>query len=358
MTDLTKLLAAIQPDAPGGADLRRDSTTTLFARLRELRRRDDPATVAQGVEPKEADFQAVAEVCSEALATSTKDLELAAYLTEAWAATRGLAGLADGLALVKALLEGFWPHLQPGLERENGTVEIVAPVRAKWLGWLAGAHEFLTTVRSVELTDDGRSLLDYEAAQRMQEKQRVDLPTYEKMLAEGYVTPEQWAKSVAASGARLTGEIAAAQRCLDELGGLEQASRTCLADDSPSFADLRELLERIVGIGRGLESGGGGGDPAAVGNQGGGGPGSTSPAAGGGAPGEIRTRDDAMATLRKVAVFLRRTEPHSPVSFLVERCVRWLNMSFEEVAADLVESDSTMGTIRKTLGLPTPDEES
>ena len=220
MTDLTKLLAAIQPDAPGGADLRRDSTTTLFARLRELRRRDDPATVAQGVEPKEADFQAVAEVCSEALATSTKDLELAAYLTEAWAATRGLAGLADGLALVKALLEGFWPHLQPGLERENGTVEIVAPVRAKWLGWLAGAHEFLTTVRSVELTDDGRSLLDYEAAQRMQEKQRVDLPTYEKMLAEGYVTPEQWAKSVAASGARLTGEIAAAQRCLDELGGL------------------------------------------------------------------------------------------------------------------------------------------
>ena len=51
-----------------------------------------------------------------------------------------------------------------------------------------------------------------------------------------------------------------------------------------------------------------------------------------GAPaGPIASRDEAYRRLREVAEFLRKTEPHSPVPPLLDRAVRWGNMSFEKL---------------------------
>ena len=53
------------------------------------------------------------KLAGEALATRSKDLQLAAWLTEAQLGREGFAGLREGLELTRALIERFWDHLHP-----------------------------------------------------------------------------------------------------------------------------------------------------------------------------------------------------------------------------------------------------
>lgn len=349
MIDVSALLQPIRPDEPSGTDLRTSTRDDVFIAVRELRRRDDPALVPEGVPAKEPDFRGVVERCRKALTSDTKDLELAAYLAEAWTAADGFDGLAAGIELMAALIETFWPSVWPGVERNGAQVDIIAPIRAKWVGWLGNSREFLDTVRSVDLIRGGVSgpltLLDYEDALRMADAQRTNLVQFEEMRKAGRTTPEQWAAALAATPAADIDRIAASvSRCVAAVDRLEALANERLgSDEAPTFRGLRELFDKLGSIRADAEPGPAS-DPAAGATAG-------APQQGAAGSGQLRTRQDAVSALQQVARFLRTAEPHSPVSFLVERCVRWLNMSFEEVMQDLVESRDTMTLVRKTLGI-------
>jgi type VI secretion system protein VasJ len=89
------------------------------------------------------------------------------------------------------------------------------------------------------------------------------------------------------------------------------------------------------------------GQPAAA-TQGGGAP---VAASGGGGSGPITNRKVAFERLKEVADFLRRTEPHSPVSYLVNRAVKWGDMPLETVLSELVKNKDVRLQILETLGL-------
>lgn len=355
MIDVSPLLQPIAPDRPAGSDLRQDGRDDVFTSVRELRRQDDPALIPEGVPAKEADFRKALELCERALRERTKDLELAAYLAEAWTRLHGLDGLAAGLQLMDGLIERYWPQLTPGLDQDGGRIEILPEIRAKWIGWLGSSRDFLDAVRAVQLTDGQAelTLLDYENAQRMADAQRTNVVLYDELARSGRTTPEQWERAFSATGPGLREQQAAAcARCLAGLDRLETRCQEVLGyDDAPSFARLRELLELVRDLFAGT---------AAIDAAPAAGAGAAAPAvagAGSGAGQPLRTRQDAVRTLQDIARFLRSSEPHSPVPFLIERCVRWLNMGFEEVMQDLVESRDIMANVRKTLGMPEPAEE-
>jgi len=74
--------------------------------------------------------------------------------------------------------------------------------------------------------------------------------------------------------------------------------------------------------------------------------------AGAAAPtGPITNRKVAFERLREVAEFLRRTEPHSPVAYLVNRAIKWGDMSLENVIAELVKNTDARKQIYETLGV-------
>ena len=75
------------------------------------------------------------------------------------------------------------------------------------------------------------------------------------------------------------------------------------------------------------------------------------------AAGPVGTRQDALKRLREVEDYFRRTEPHSPISYLIGRAVSWGNMSFEELLRDLARDKSVLGPIWETLGLDNKDGE-
>ena len=98
------LLTPIAGENPSGIDLRYENKLLVFDKIKEARRQDD--NLDQGdwhTERKKADYPAIAKLAQETLAKSSKDLQLAAYLTEALLGTASFTGLREGLDLTLAL---------------------------------------------------------------------------------------------------------------------------------------------------------------------------------------------------------------------------------------------------------------
>jgi type VI secretion system protein ImpA len=74
--------------------------------------------------------------------------------------------------------------------------------------------------------------------------------------------------------------------------------------------------------------------------------------------GNVAGRAEALRRLGEIAEFFRRTEPHSPVSYLVLRAVHWGNISLGDWLQEVVREDSTLSGLRDLLGIPAPTEPS
>src|SRR4051812_28250574 len=104
----------IAGDSPSGAHLQFGA---IYDQIREARRQDDEGP--QGLwerDRKAADHKLVIRLASDVLATKSKDLQIAAWLTEALTWQHGFAGLNEGLDLIRQLLDRFWETLYPELE--------------------------------------------------------------------------------------------------------------------------------------------------------------------------------------------------------------------------------------------------
>ncbi len=102
------ILAPIAGENPSGIDLRYDTKLLIYDKIREARRQDDG--LAQGdwqSERKTANYPLVIKLSQDTLATVSKDLQLAAWLTEALLAMEHYAGLCQGLTLCNELVGEF-----------------------------------------------------------------------------------------------------------------------------------------------------------------------------------------------------------------------------------------------------------
>ena len=325
------LLAPIPGDNPSGTNL---YSTPLFEAVREARRQDD--TGPQGLwehDVKMADFDEVIRVTTEALANQTKDLFLASWLAEALLHKHGIAGLNEGLGLVRGLIEQFWDTLYP--EIEDGDAEF----RASPLEWFGnylepskGSSPALA-VKQIPVTANGTDWLRYSESRTVPTQEEmnesdVKRASREKALKEKKLPPEETDAAVEqtpkAFYAKLHKEITEATAALKNL---EALCNDKFGDAAPSFSKLRAGLSDVattIGIilkkKRELEP-----DPEPE-------PGSAEAAAEGGADaapaapsslGEIRNRDDAVAHILAGVQFLRSKEPQSPAGYLVVRALRW-----------------------------------
>jgi len=347
MVDLEKLLAPLSEENPAGPNLRAAAGDTTFGAIEELRREADPATDLEG--GKAANWPAVVRACEQALATQSKDLQLAAWLVEAQARTEGFAGLQAGLGLVRSLLDRFWETLHPG--PEGG--EIVLPLRARPLLWMTAPRGMLPSVQAIPfLGADDRKRDEWLGWKAYLESESVDQAfvanqaRYQEMVDAGAVTRARFEGEFKATPiARLRGEAATIRATEAEIQALEELCAARFgSDEAPSFlelrallSDIREYIESHLPPETSGEVGSGEADAAA-------------------APGVITARQEALDRLREVAEFFRRTEPHSPLAHLIERAARWGSMSFEEVLRDVVKNNEALASVWETLGIKPPSE--
>ena len=336
--DIEALLAPISDAAPCGDDL---SFSSEFDAIQDLRRADDP-TLDQGewvTALKVADWAGVQSKCADVLAKRSKDLRVAAWLTEASARLDGYAGLADGLALCDGLCERYWTELYPRIDVDGDTEERSGNLR--WL--LSQVQDLARRMPVLRQGAHGFSLQDMETAQANARAGAV--ATDDPSAAPPALLPEQIAAARRATPAPFFAtNLADAQRALQALDRLQALADARLGADGPGFSAARRALEDAV---HGVKLLAQEADPQAGSVDANDGEATGAPAG----SGAIRSRADALRQLRAVADFFRRTEPHSPVAYLAERGAQWGEMPLHDWLRSVVKDQGVLGQVEELLGI-------
>jgi len=330
------LLNPIAGENPSGVDLRYDSLL-LFDKIKEARRQDDD--LAQGDwqhERKVADHKLVVKLTEEALAGRSKDLQLAAWLTDALVHAQGFAGLRQGLTLCHGLIQNFWDTLYPAIE--DGDLEL----RGAPLEWLVAALDL--PLKSVPLVNAGYSFLKYKETKLVGYESAAqndrDKKARAKKIEEGKLPPELFDKAFVETPKAF---YATAEKELDAcLQTVEQFARLCdekfggaappIGKLKVPLGEIRQCVHALLEKKRETEP-----DPVEetppetlVGSEG-------QPGTGSAAVVELTDRRSAIALAVKAAAFLRKQEPYSPAPYLMLRGLRW-----GELRAAVNLSDATL----------------
>ena len=333
MFNLEQLLHPVSAVSPCGGDITFSQELDAIARARL---HDDPS-LDQGewvTALKEADWPFVATRCEQLIASHSKDMRVAVWLAEAHAKTRHFRGLGDGYALLAGLCERYWDGLYP--LAEEGDHE----QRSGNLFWLLSRTPQL--VREIPLTEgaDGQfALQDFDAARQ----RALNAATPEQGWGEPQLDGATTLAQMDAARQKNTREfadalLADAQYCMQSLLALERSVDARFGADGPSFRAAREALENAIHFIAPLAP-----DADFVTAS----PGAAAGAAHGGA---IVQRQQALAQLRQVADFFRRTEPHSPVAYLADKAASWGELPLHLWLRAVVKDQGTLAQLDEMLG--------
>lgn len=363
------LLAPVSEDKPSGEYLRYSG---IYDEISEARRADKD--VPQGewqTEIKVADFRKVIGLAVPSLEKDTKDLQIAAWLSEALINEHGFVGLRDSLKLMSGLQENFWETLHP--EIDEGDME----GRANAIAWMEEQASF--ALRKAKITGyTGYSYIDFEDSKRfdipdnIESLDSTEQARYNELRAqaekENRVTANKWRAEMANMRRAfyedlnfLIDECWAAyndiNRVIEEKFDRNQAPG--MNNLKKSLDEVHTQVKKILEDKRAEEP-----DEAeevaeveTVEGEGG----ATIKVAGvATASGAIQNRQDALKRLSDIATFFQKTEPHSPISYLVQRAVKWGNMPLETWLQDVIKDETVIYQIRQTLGFNTnlPTDES
>src|SRR5947207_2381665 len=114
--DVDALLGPTSADPPCGPDLEYDRDFVELERMAQGKPERQLGEVVTPAEPPE--WKQVGQQ-ARALMGRTKDLRVAAHLTKALLRTAGLAGFADGMHLVRGLIERYWDGVHPRLDPDD-----------------------------------------------------------------------------------------------------------------------------------------------------------------------------------------------------------------------------------------------
>jgi type VI secretion system protein ImpA len=248
--DVDAILKPIPGANPAGEDLR---YTPIYDGIKDARRADDPLNRGEWQrEVKASDWNAVIAMAGEALAHKTKDLQIAAWLTEALTWSSGFEGLASGLGIIVGLMQHFWENLYPekvenDLEFRSGPVEFLneklpiiirqtpltdskLPPGYSWLSWQES--------RRVGYEKDIRNQLgDVDEARKIKR---------DELIAEGKPSAEDFDAAVARSSLTffetLANRLVECRREFEILDGLLDEK---FGPNAPRLAELREALEEV-----------------------------------------------------------------------------------------------------------------
>jgi type VI secretion system protein ImpA len=369
--DFDNLLAPIAGDNPAGVDLREDfAPDSVYRRVRAARAEAREAERRlvyedQGGGPRSnaGNWQPILDLTPQAIAERSKDLELAALLTEALVREHGFAGLRDGFRLARELAERFWDGLYP-MPDEEGVVARVAPLTG--LNGEDGEGLLIAPIGKVPITQRSAvgpfNMRDYQRAREIDAIADPDKRA-RRLEQPGVVTTEMFETAVSATTAEFfTNLLEDLEQCADEFGQLcEVLEEKCGQDESgyseapPSsnirgaLAECRETVEAIARDVLGLdapEDEAAGGASTALG---------PAQMPGAVAANQVHNREEAFRALLRVADFFKRTEPHSPVSYALEQAVRWGKMPLPDLLGELITDSAAREQLFKLVGIKPPE---
>ncbi|HEX4933368.1 MAG TPA: type VI secretion system protein TssA [Gemmatimonadaceae bacterium] len=313
------ILTPIPGDNPSGKELRYDPR---YDQVKEARRED--LALPEGGLPgdrKLADWGVVFKLGRELLEKESKDLQLAAWLTEGLLKRDGFAGLATGARILGGIVDKFWDGCYPAWDEED------PEMRAGPLEWVG--TKFDVPVKQLAIAP-GMSYLELQASRAVPTEGEADSDKEKRhlraaLLGEGKTPPEVADKAVAeANKAFYKALVADADAALAAVGDLGKVCDARFGRDAPSFLKLHGaidefrrqastiLAQKLVDdpdpiVEEVVEEGG----AAATADEGG----PLTP--------EPVSPADAASRVAVAARFLRKVDPTNPGPYLMVRGLRW-----------------------------------
>lgn len=346
---VTQLLEPISAESPCGLDLRYEPE---YDQLRELRREDDtslPTGVWQS-SIKRALWPDLERLATTLLLERSKDLMISAWLGEAWLHRAGLEGLPGSLALVAGLCERYPEQLHPQADEGDQSWRVIP------LEWLARRYSevLLTRVPLLDGRDPAFASFCLDDWQRLQRQQVLVNDSKNAKASAEAARNEQKKLTELIRGTPLSFWLhrqGSLMLSLQHLQRLEAWSDAYLGNLAPGYKSLQDVIQALLTlveefIAMHPQQ------PTVV-------PVQTSPAppptpqpqAAAQVFQEPANREEAYRQLLVIAGYLARTEPHSPVPYLIRRGVEWGNKPLSELLGELISADAESRRLWTLLGV-------
>ena len=343
-------LEPVPGDAPCGPSLRYEG---VWDRLRELRREDDaslPAGVWQS-DLKRGDWAALEHLAGDLLRERSKDLMIAVWLGEAWIRRHGVTGAASALQLLAGLCERYPDTLHPQPEEGDRSWRVFP------LEWMVRQYSITLLTQTPLFDIDAQEFMHltlHDWLQLQQRQVQMSDSKQDRVAAEAarleYRKLHEKLRQAPEGHLRTT--VLGLQAALAALERLETWSDGWLAESAPSFADLRQTLtsllaqiEEFVPMSEHISPS----DPEHDTLRDGQPDEACAPALP--LAGMPSNREQAYRQLALIADYLARTEPHSPVPYVIRRAVEWGNQPLGELLDELISADAESRRLWKLLGV-------
>lgn len=357
--NIENLLLPVAETSPCGDEL---SFSNEFHEIKKARTQDDPL-LEQGEwiqEPKQANWSLVADQSTLLFKERTKDIRLLNWLTEALSHLYGFEGLAQGLMLSCRTLELYWQEIHPIIEDEDIDQR---------LGLIQGMiQQIIPLLKLIPLSQATSiyTLLEYENILYAQNTSRKNIDSVPSDETERLV---QFEKAMAA--------IPTAYRIqnlhlLDQIMVTWKNLRTVLdlfmGVDAPSFSgidsqlnELQKTLRKVykqdellhIPFPKEANSPVQSSDFSPP----------TDPEANSRsssmtasfqpdhAADHLHNRTEAIRILQRISDYFQHHEPHSPVSYMLNRTIKWSQMPLHEWLNQVIKNDQPLESIHELLGI-------
>jgi type VI secretion system protein ImpA len=359
--DIDPLLRNTLNYPPCGVDLRQsDILNDLYYKIKETRRfaRDIERSHSEEVHYQDAHphWKLVKEQAEHILIHHSKDIEIIAYLIEALLREHALKGLAAGFFLASYLIEQHWEELHPIMDAQSIEARIAS------LAGLNGIHSPGTLIlpiswipitgaqaegpyafwqyrqallnekkikASSELNAENRdpiSLSDIKSA-----IQKTPLPFY-TILRNDLTEAESMYQHYCQILDLKCGSFSPASSAISQVLKDINTHLTYIEHDfleTWNTSNKSEINAEEIPISEPMKS-----------DQ-------ISPICS-----EIKTNEQAFALLHALSHYFSHTQPHSPLSYLLDRCIHWGKLSLPQLFNELINDELTRQQIGAMTGIP------
>lgn len=369
--DFSAALTPINADVKAGFDIRNHlEYADAFYELRDLRNairaQERRALSLEDLYALGSEWKQVQTACVDILATQSKDVEVLAWLAEATIRVDGFVGLAEVFDVIDQTLREYWGGIYPlpdeegisatlfpltGLNGDNGEGTLVMPIRMASVittpaGEMISGWDYIKACDLAQLTDDskrqrkiddGIKTID-QLQQLMQGTDSAQIKTTARAIDAckqnfasiddflqdqcGYDSPPTSAiKNVLSTAWDALAAIARIDTSIleDPKPAEEEASELEDDSDKPEVRSSKSAQNTVVQF-----------RPEAY---------------------YPSSREEALIMVSRLSAFFRDTEPHSPLSYQMERVERWGRMGLAELMDELLDDDTTRHQFFRLIGL-------
>jgi len=343
--------------APAGCDLRLDaSPQSIYFRLRDARSEARAQERTADADPTATDtglrhWATMRELAIAALSQETKDLEIAAWLTESLVRSDGLAGLATGAELMRGLIERFWDRNllpQPEDDGVDGRLAAIAGLDGE-----GGNGALLQPLRKLVMFErnDGTPVSFWQFEQAEDVSTLGDATRKSQRLAGGVMPFPELEAEAQGIGRPMLGAMAAdAARALAAWRALSAALETVAGREAPSLGRVQDLLSKLQRVAARYA-----GVPAVSPAED-----AAAPVPGVAAPQTVAApvaadarpdREALLAEVSRIAALFRKTEPNAPIGYTLDEAVRRARLGLPDLLKEMMPEAAQRTALLVGLGI-------